>query len=68
MPQIGEYKLKELKDSTLFYMNNPPRYTRYAAILIVAILLGVVIWASVTVKAEQVENQGTVVDTSVKSI
>ena len=44
MAHQGEYTLNSLKDSRIFYLRNPPKFNKYAAILIVVILLGVLLW------------------------
>lgn len=68
MAKFGDYKLKGLKDSRIFYLRNPPKFMFISIVIVIAILLGAVVWSCVAVKAEQVENAGIVSDIGVNSI
>ena len=61
MKRMGEYDLSGLSDSRLLYMRKIPKFTYIFTIAVVLIIIGVGIWAGVTVKAEEIETQGIVV-------
>lgn len=62
MSELGGYDLGELKDSRMLYLRDPPRFIPILALMIVLILAGVIVWSCMTVDAEEIENQGMVVD------
>ena len=68
MATMGDYKLKGLKTSRLYYMRNPPKFIHITVLIIIMIIAGALIWSTTAVKAEEVENSGIVVDSGVKSI
>ena len=68
MATMGDYKLKGLKTSRLYYMRNPPKFIHITVLVIIMIIAGALIWSTTAVKAEEVENSGIVVDSGVKSI
>lgn len=65
MVELGEYELEKLRDSRLFYMRNPPKFLYITIFVIIAILIGALIWSCIAVKAEEVENSGIIVDSSI---
>lgn len=61
MKEMGRHDLSRLSDSRLLYMRRIPRFTYIFTIVVAMVLIGVTVWAGVTVKAEEIEGHGIVV-------
>lgn len=68
MAVLGDYDLRGLKDSRLFYLRNPPKFTHYTILVVVIILASAITWSCTAIKAEEVVNQGMVVDIGANSV
>lgn len=68
MAKIGDYTLEGLRDSRLFYMRDPPKFIAIAALLIAIILIAVLAWSTVSVRAEDVQGQGIIKTVDVYSV
>lgn len=54
------YNLNEITDSKLLYDRKPPRFMMYIILVVVALLIGFLIWSSKAVKTFVVKGQGIV--------
>ena len=55
------YNLNEITDSKILYDRRPPAFMKYILLLVVALIIAGVIWASKSVKTYIVKGQGIVV-------
>ena len=68
MAKLGEYTLEGLKDSRLFYMRDPPKFIAVTALLVAVILIAVLAWSTVSLRAEDVQGQGIIKTIDVYSV
>lgn len=67
MRKIGDYNLDKLSDSRIMYMRRPPKFTYIITLIVIIALVGVIIWSSYAIKAEQVQTAG-IISTETKQI
>ena len=60
MRKFGEYDMRKLSDSRILYMRKPPKFTYIFVAIVIATLIGTLVWSAVTVKAEQVQVAGII--------
>ena len=60
MRKFGEYDMRKLSDSRIFYLRKPPKFTYIFVVIVITILVGTLIWSAVTVKAEQIQVAGII--------
>lgn len=60
MTRMGTYDLSRLSDSSILYLRRPPRFITVFVVAVILILAGTAVWASVMVKAEELEGRGIV--------
>lgn len=68
MTKMGECDLSRLSDGRIQYLHNPPKFIYIFVFSVVIILLGTLFWSAVTVKAEEIQGQGTVTTPGTVSI
>lgn len=62
MAEIGKYDLEKLKDCRHIYLRNPPKFMHMLVFMIIAMIIGAAVYATVTIKTEEIQSAGVISD------